>query len=107
MKKAKKFEELTLEERNEVKELFTNWLRMYSHECILRAMEKAEDIINNDFAMNLLRELKTREEKEKEDFSRNIDMLFRDFNSFKEYDPHNHPLEHASSYRDVLRDMYL
>ena len=70
-------------------------------------MEKRNEIINNEFAMKLLKELKEREEKEKVDFDNNIGALFSDFDGFKEYDSHNHPLTHANSYRDILYDMYI
>ena len=99
--------ELSLEERNEITELFANWLQPYTHEVIVRVMEKREEIINNEFAMNLLRELKTRSEKEEKDFAHSVGHLLFSFDDFKEFDPHNHPLSHAKSYRDILHDMYI
>lgn len=103
----KKFEDLTRDERDEIVLLFSNWLRHYTHEVIIKVMEKRDEIINNEFAMNLLKELKEREEKEKADFDNNIGSLFYDFEDFTEYDPHNNPLTHAGSYRDILYDMYI
>lgn len=103
----KKFENLTFDERKEVVELFGNWLKNYTHEVIVRVMEKRDEILANDFAMNFLRELKNREEKEQEDFNRSIESLMEDFDKYNQYDPHNHPLEHAKSYRDVLYDLYI
>lgn len=103
----KTFKELKFDEQKQTVELFSNWLKPYTQEVIMRVMEKAEEILNNDFAMNLLKELNTREQKEKEDFSSSINSLFSNFNTFKEYNPHNHPIDHAQSYRDVLYDMYI
>ena len=103
----KKFAELNYNEQEEIAELFATWLKNYTHEVIIKVMEKREEIINNEFTMNLLRELKTRTEEEGKDFGRSIRNLLGNFDTFKEYDPHNHPLTHAKSYRDILHDMYI
>ena len=103
----KKFEELNYNEQQEITELFATWLDMYSEEVIMRVMARSEEIINNEFSMNLLRELKARKEEERKDFSRSINNLFTHFDTFKEYNPHSHPLTHANSYRDILHDMYI
>lgn len=103
----KKLEELKLEERKEIVKLFSNWLRRYNSEVVVKVMEKREEILNNDFAMNMLKELAEREEKEYKVFQHNIGHLFYDYDDFKEYDVHNHVLEHAGSYRDVLYDMFI
>ena len=103
----KKFEEMHREERNEVVLLFANWLNYYTDTVIMKVMERRDEIIANDFAMNLLRELKTRDEEEAKDFAHSIGRLMMNFEDFKEYDPHNHPVTHAKSYRDVLYDMYI
>lgn len=103
----KNFEEMSLKERKEITALFSNWLRKYSHEVIVKVLEKRDEIINNEFAMKLLEELKERDEKEDEAFNHSIENLLGNFDTFKEYNPHNHPLEHAGSYRDILHDMYI
>lgn len=103
----KTYEELSFDEKMEIKALFTIWLKEYSHDVVLKVMEKREEIINNEFSMKMLRELAVRESKEKADFQNSIDMLFRDFEQFKQYDVHNNPLTHANSYRDILRDLYI
>jgi hypothetical protein len=103
----KKFEDFTYDEQKEIRELFANWLKGYTEEVIYRVMERAEEIINNEFAMNLLKELKQREEEEQKDFTNSIECLITSFDSFKEYNPHNHPLTHADSYRDILYDMFI
>lgn len=103
----KTFTELNFEEQQEVTSLFSAWLRPYTSEVVNKIMEQADDIINNDFAVDLLRELAKRQDQEIKDFDESIEMLFRDFETFSKYDAHNHPLSHASSYRDVLHDMYI
>lgn len=101
------YTEMNWDEKKEIAALFANWLKTYTHEVIVRVMEKSDEIINNEFAMNLLRELKDREEKERDDFSHSIGNLLGDFDTFQEFDPHNHPITHAGSYRDILYDMYI
>lgn len=103
----KKYEELSYTEQNEIAALFGNWLQQYTHEVIIRVIEKRDEIISNEFSMNLLKELKEREEEEEHDFRRSIGHLLDNYNTFKEYNPHSHPLTHAKSYRDVLYDMYI
>ena len=103
----KRFEELNYEERQEIAELFATWLNQYTHEVITKVMTKSEEIINNEFAMNLLKELKVRTDKEREDLRYSMYNLLGAFDTFKEYNPHSHPLTHANSYRDILYDMYI
>ena len=103
----KRIKDLSYEEKKEIDALFANWLKSYTHEVIVKVMELREEIINNEFAMNLLRELKKREEEEKKDFERSIASLLGAFDDYKEYNPHNHPLTHAGSYRDILYDMFI
>lgn len=103
----KKFEELSLNEQKEIVELFANWLNGYTHEVVVKVMKQADEIINNEFAMNLLKELKEREEYEYRDFSYSLKSLITNFDDFKEYDVNNHPLQHSKSYKDILHDMYI
>lgn len=103
----KKFEELKFDEQKEITELFGNWLKDYSGEVVVRVMERAEEIMNNEAAMNLMKELYKREQEEQKDFNRSIETLFRYYENHKEYNPHNNPLTHANSYRDVLYDMFI
>ena len=102
----KEFELMETKEREEVMELFTNWLKNYTHEVIIKVMERKNEIINNEFAMNLLRELYKREQKENIEFKRSIKSLFCSLDEFRSYDVHSHVLTHSNSYRDILRDMY-
>ena len=94
-------------EKKEIYELFANWLKIYSHEAIIRVMNKRDEIISNEYAMKLLIELKKRECEEETDFYHLISYLLNDFNTFKKYDPHSHPLTHANSYRDILYDLFI
>ena len=99
--------DFTTEGQKEIAELFAYWLSGYTFEVIKRVMIKRNEIINNEFAMNMLKELKERGEKEKHDFAHSIGSMLYDWETFGEYDPHNHPLTHADSYRDILYDMYI
>ena len=101
------FKEMKFTERTEIVELFSVWLKPYKHEAICRVMEQADEIINDERTLDLLRELKTREEKEADDERRSIESLLQDFEVFKEYEVHNHPITHSQSYRDILYDMYI
>ena len=103
----KAYNELDYHEQKVVASWFATWLRAYTHEVIIRVLEQRDEILANDFAMNLLKELHERSIKEHEDFSRSMDNLLANFDTFKEYDPHNHVLEHSKSYRDILHDMYI
>lgn len=101
------FNELDREKRNHTAHLFSVWLRCYTHEVIVKVMQRREEILNNPFTMNLLEELAKREEKEREEFAYSIGSLLENFDTFAQYNPHNHPLTHAGSYRDILYDMYV
>jgi hypothetical protein len=103
----RKFNEMSYDEREEVVELFANWLDMYTEEVIKKVLTKADEIINNEMAMMLLKELKERDEKESRDFSRSIKHLLDDYETFAEYQVRATCLTHAKSYRDVLYDMYI
>lgn len=92
---------------NEVIKMFANWLKDYSAPVIIQVMEKKNDILNNEYAMTLLKELMEREEKEAHEFTNSIKNLMDNYETFKKYNPHNHVLTHSGSYRDVLYDMYI
>ena len=103
----KTFETLEHKEQNEIVDLFANWLNPYTHEVIIKVLKKRDEIINNSFVIDLLKELKTRTEKEQKEFTDTIHSLFYSFDTFAEFDPHKHALTHAGSYRDILYDMYI
>ena len=103
----KSFTDMPLDEQNEITTLFATWLRPYTHRVIVKVMERRNEIINNEFALTLLRELKKRQDTEDYDFFTSMGCLLSNFDGFKVHDPHNHALTHSNSYRDILYDMYV
>lgn len=103
----KTFKDLSFDERKEIAPLLANWLRRYSDSVIKNIAQRIDEIISNEFSMNLLKELYERENKENEDFQHSLCNLFNNFDIFSEYDIYNYPLSHSQSYRDVLFDMYI
>lgn len=103
----KTWDEMNYEERDEIIVLFATWLKHYTQEVINKVISQRDIILGNDTVMNMLRELKEREDKEDRDFYQSIKSLLGNYDTYKEYDSHNHVLEHSRSYRDVLYDMYI
>ena len=101
------FNEMDFEAKNEVVELFAVWLKPYTHEAICRVLAQADEIINDERTLDFLRELKTREEEEADEERRSVESLLRNFETYKDYDIHNHPITHANAYRAILYDMYI
>ena len=99
------YDEMSYNEKMEIEELFGVWLKPYVNEVIIRVLRKKDEIIENEFAMNLLRELAKREEQEEKSFYSTIGCYFD--NVPDDADFHLHPLQHSKSYRDVLYDMYI
>ena len=79
----------------------------YNHDIIVNVIAKRDDIINNTFAMDMLRELKEREDKESNEFTKDIRYLLMDYDTYKKFDPHIHTITHSTSYRDILYDMFI
>ena len=102
-----KYSEKKLDDRREINELFAAWLEPYTHDVIVHVISHMDEIIENEMAMLMLRELKVREEKERQDYSHSIRNMMDHPEDFLIYDPHNHILEHSKSYRDVLYDLYI
>lgn len=101
-----KYAEMELAQRTEIAELFENWLSVYTEKVIGQVAVRADEIINDEFSMNLIRELKVRADKEKEERI----WVFKYILNSTDGDAcgvHNHPLTHSKSYRDVLYDMYI
>ena len=103
----KAYNELDYHEQKEVASWFATWLHMYTREVIIHVLEQRDEILANDFVVNLLKELHERTIKEDADFTDSMRHLLGNFDNFKEFDPHNHVLEHSKSYRDILYDMYI
>lgn len=100
-----KYAEMKLDQRKEIAELFENWLSMYTDKVISQVAVRADEILNDEFSMKLIRELKVREDKEKEDRIRDFKYILNGEGDARGV--HNHPLTHSGSYRDVLYDMYI
>ena len=101
-----KYNEMTLTEKEDIAALFENWLGMYTEEVIAQVAKRTDEIINDEFSMNLIRELKVRQDKEKEERKSQFDYILRSAGR-NTFGVHNHPLTHSKSYRDVLYDMYI
>lgn len=103
--------EMTYEEREMMTKLFENWLSGYVDEIIEKVMKRFDEIVNNEFAMNLLKELYEREKKEKSERIKSFEWMISDIAEKGKFTDthcvHNHCLTHADSYRDVLYDMYI
>ena len=102
----KKYNELTNEEKVEIRGYFKCWLSIYTNEVAIRVLARSEEIINNELTMNLLKELYTRTQEEEKETEYIIGWLLEDYEENKEYNIHSHT-SHAQSYRDVLYDMYI
>lgn len=104
----KKYEDLNYLEQKEISKLVANWLKDYTNEVVVKVLENhREEIINNDFTMKLLNELYEREEAERKDIITSIHYRLEHFETYKNFDIHNHATTHSKSYRDVLYDMYI
>ena len=103
--------EMTYEEREMMTKLFENWLSGYVDEIIEKVMKRFDEIVNNEFTMNLLKELYERETKEKSERIKSFEWMISDIAEKGKFIDthciHNHCLTHASSYRNVLYDMYI
>lgn len=101
-------------ERRELADLLGNWLEGYTEEVIERVMAQIDDIINNDVTMMMLKELKERQDKEREEHRRDFEsILSLEAEGLKEQSKkvidnlYNDCLTHARAYKDVLYDMYI
>ena len=103
----KEFKNLKPNEQKEIVLLFASWLEPYTTEVIKRVLEKKDEIINNETAMMMIRELKEREEESFKRFTKSLGYMFEYRDDVWDYDPHLNVLEHPKSYRDVLYDMYI
>lgn len=83
------------------------WLAPYTDEVYAKVMKQMDDILDSDFAINLINELYEREQKEKEEEVRTILFSLGHEKDVEEYGLHNGCLTHSKSYRDVLYDMFI
>lgn len=99
------YADMNYSQRGQVAALIENWLSYYTDEVIAQVMPRIDEILNNEFAVNLLQELKDREEQEKHD--RTNSFVYYIAHPEEPYGIHRHPLTHSKSYRDVLYDMFI
>lgn len=97
---------------NETTEILANWLIFYTNDIVTRVMGRLDDILNSEAAMQMLRELKEREDAERKEFTSSLRLLGNSEEYRKTFiehglNIHNHGLTHSSSYRDVLYDWYI
>gem|GEM_PF-4467564 len=106
-----KISEMKYDQRKELAELLEAWLSMYVDEVYVKVMNQLPQIVENEMAMNFLRELKKRQDEEKEDRIRTIGCGFWTLEEDKKIEDdarlHTDCLSHSKSYRDVLYDMYI
>lgn len=105
----KKYEEMDYREKKEVASMFSAWLCSYKREVIVKVLARRDEILNNAVAMSMIKELKERSEQEQKDFESSISFMIDDLDNalFSKFDPHDHVVTHANSYRDVLYDMFI
>lgn len=86
-----------------------NWLGIYTNEVIMKVMARFEEIQNDEFAVRMIKELYKRTIVEQEDEFYTFEKLMSKdgYESYSQFNIHNHSLEHSDSYRDVLYDMYI
>lgn len=106
-----KLSEMKLEERKELAELLEAWLSPYVDRVHIKVLNQLPQIVENEMAMKLLRELKARQDQEKEDRARDIEYRFWDLEKGKKIaDDVSFGcscLTHSKSYRDILYDLYI
>ncbi len=100
-------ENTSLKEQEEFARKLQTWLAPYTDEVYVRVIKQMDDILNNEFALNLINELHEREQKEKEEEVRTILFSLGHDADIEKYGIHNHCLSHSNSYRDVLYDMFI
>ena len=99
-------EKTPLKEQKEFATKLQTWLGEYTQEVFERVMKRMDEIISNEFALKMIDELHEREQKEIAQEISHIEFaLGHDGMNLDGF--HNHPLEHAKAYREVLYDMYI
>jgi len=94
------------EETKELSKKLRVWLHPYTQEVYEKVMGQMPEILKSEMAMHLLTELYNREMKELAEEESTIAYDLSD-NDGKFTHIHLHCLEHSSSYRDVLYDLYI
>lgn len=98
----KKIEEMNRIEKEEFAVMLWSWLEDYTDEVINKVLPQVNDILNNETAMFMLKELHLRKKEETESHIRDLASHLYDGN-FTRWTS----LTHSSSYGNVLADMYI
>lgn len=99
-----KYEEMELAEQKEFTEMLWSWLEGYTDEVINKAIKQKDDILNNETAMFMLKELHLRKKEEQEKYISDLRWkMERGDYEFTRYDG----LTHSKAYGSVLADMYI
>lgn len=101
----KTWEEMSYKEKREVTDLFGAWLHGYTHEIVTHVLSQRDEILANDFAMGLIRELVSRKEEERKRYESDF-YFYMDRKKASEI-MYSHTLTHSDSYHDILDDMYI
>lgn len=106
-----KLSEMKFDERQELAELLEAWLSPYVDRVHIKVLNQLPQIVENEMAMKLLRELKARQDREKYDRIMEIKYRFHDLEKGKKIDQDasfgSSCLTHSKSYRDILYDLYI
>ncbi len=101
-------------DRRELGDLLEAWLRPYTEDVIKDVMWKFKTEGIDDATMNLLRELKARQEKEADNRRSSFDCILSSYGRDDDdaaqaiiNEIHAHCITHSKSYRDVLYDMHI
>ena len=99
------------EETRTFVEDLANFCKMYVSDVCNVVINQVPMILNNKHIMNLLHELRLREEQERIEFADRVgwrvyEVLFQDCKE-NNFDLHNYCTTHSGSYRDVLYDMLI
>lgn len=89
----------------------SNFCRIYINDVVNTVVRKLPYILENKIILNLLHQLRIREEQENMDVQKNIKFKIDDFLEYgyikNDFDIHLQPCSHAKSYRDILYDLLI
>lgn len=96
------------EDKQKFNKEIANWLKPYVDSVVKRVIKyKLTEILENQTACMMLRELYDREQKELNDFETSVENLINHFNEYEQFDIRSNCLTHSIAYREVLYDMYI
>lgn len=87
----------------------SNFCKCYVNDVCNKVIKQFDKIVSNELILNMLHELRIREEKELKAFTESFSWRLGEYLDDKNYDMsynlHNNPTSHAGSYRAVLYDL--